>query len=451
MTVGRIKNTALVALTALVVCLARLAQANGAFPDSMGILLPVEKPNVIIATTNFGLLVSEDGGATFGWICEEAVGTNAILYQLGAPPSDLVLAVAGGGLAYSADFGCSWNRSAGDITGAFVYDAFASPVDPLRAYALARHTSYQSALESRDGYQLFGPEILRSSGVYDYLSGIESSRSSPETLYVTIYNNWPPPFRTSIARSYDGGATWERLFVAGDELNGLTARGLIAVDPVNEHRVYLRLANTIRGTEYLGIYDDDPDPESSTLRVALNMPSRMTAFLRQQDGTIIVGASNGASFISTDQGATFDPWPHAPHLRALGERNGILYAVADNYVDGYAVGHSRDQGATWEGLFRFQQITGPKNCGQLASICEGPWQTLRRTLGIPLPDAGTDAGSGTDAGNPDVDGGTGSSPEHPAHSGCGEGPAGEGSSWPFSAMIVLIFAFRLLAIRHKRP
>lgn len=447
--VGRIEKTALVAFTALVVCLDKPAQANGAFPDSMGILLPVDRPDVIIATTNFGLLVSEDGGATFGWICEEAVGTNAILYQLGAPPNDLVLAVAGGGLAYSADFGCSWNRSGGDISGAFVYDAFASPVDPLRAYALARHASYQSALDSRDGYRVFGPEIFRSSGVYDYLSGIESSRSSPETLYVTIYNTWPPPFRTSIARSYDGGATWEPLFVAGNELNGLTARGLIAVDPVNERRVYLRLANSVQGREFLGIYDDDPDPESSTLRVALNVPARMTAFLRRPDGTIIVGASNGASFVSTDQGATFAPWPQAPHLRALGERNGILYAVADNYVDGYAVGRSLDQGATWEGLFRFQQLTGPKNCGQLATICEGPWQTLRRTLQLPLPDAGADGG--TDAGNPDFDAGNGPPPDQPAHSGCGEGPTGEGSSWPFSAMIIAIFAFRLLAIRRKRP
>jgi hypothetical protein len=58
-------------------CLPRQpAQANGAFPDSMGILLPVDQPNVIIATTNFGLLVSEDAGATFGWICEEAIGTR---------------------------------------------------------------------------------------------------------------------------------------------------------------------------------------------------------------------------------------------------------------------------------------------------------------------------------------------------------------------------------------
>jgi hypothetical protein len=67
-----------------------------------------------------------------------------------------------------------------------------------------------------------------------------------------------------------------------------------------------------------------------------DMPARMTAFLRRSDGALIVGAANGTSFISTDQGVTFVPWFNPPHLRALGERNGILYAVADNYLDGYA-------------------------------------------------------------------------------------------------------------------
>jgi hypothetical protein len=133
--------------------------------------------------------------------------------------------------------------------------------------------------------------------------------------------------------------------------------------------------------------------------------------------------------------------------------------VADNYLDGYAVGRSLDQGATWEGLFQFEQLTGPKNCGNLASVCDGPWQTLRRTLGLSLPDGGTDAGTdagteatvdaGTEAG---IDGGTNAPPpEHRARSGCTEGPAGEGNSWSLSAMIWVIIAVRFLAIRRRPP
>src|SRR5215472_19328530 len=96
------------------------ARANGAFPDSMGILLPADQPNRIIASTNFGLLVSEDDGANWSWICEEAVGINSFLYQQGRPPNDLIVALSVDGLTYSADFGCTWHRPGGSISTLFV-------------------------------------------------------------------------------------------------------------------------------------------------------------------------------------------------------------------------------------------------------------------------------------------------------------------------------------------
>ncbi len=177
----------------------------------------------------------------------------------------------------------------------------------------------------------------------------------------------------------------------------------------------------------------------------------MTAFLRRSDGALIVGATRGQAFISTDQGAHFAPWPNAPHLRALGERNGILYAVTDNYLDGYAVGRSINQGATWEGLIRFEQLTGPKSCGDLPTICAGPWQVLRQLLRIDGgSDGGVDAGTdgGTDAGT-DADTDPNGPPANPRLSGCTE--SGEGVSWSVSAMILAIVAIRFFAGRSRAP
>ena len=45
-------------------------------------------------------------------------------------------------------------------------------------------------------------------------------------------------------------------------------------------------------------------------------------------------------------------------------------------------------GATWQGLIRFEQLSGPKACGNLEATCAVPWQTLRTTLGLPNADAG---------------------------------------------------------------
>src|SRR5215831_1213059 len=84
------------------------ASANGAFPDSLSILLPPDRPHEIILATNFGLLVSEDDGAKWNWVCEQAVASQARLYQMGPPPTDRLLAVSPLALVTSSNGACSW-------------------------------------------------------------------------------------------------------------------------------------------------------------------------------------------------------------------------------------------------------------------------------------------------------------------------------------------------------
>jgi hypothetical protein len=73
-------------------------------------------------------------------------------------------------------------------------------------------------------------------------------------------------------------------------------------------------------------------------------------------------------------------------VRALGERAGVLYAVTNNWVDGFAVATSTDKGAHWTPMLRFDQIAGPLACQ--AQACAATWETLMDTLGI-TPDGGT--------------------------------------------------------------
>ena len=450
---------------------------NGAFPDSMGILLPSDRPNVIIAATNFGLLISEDDGASWGWVCEEAVAVNPIpgnivsLYEVSRPPNDLVLAVSFSGVSYSIDFGCSWDLAGGGIGDYFMYDISPDAVDPLRSYALARHGNMRSAHESRDGARTYGPALLTSTAP-EYLTGIENARSGPAALYVTVDRQVTAPalWHPFIGRSYDNGSTWQPLFDPGPDFDHFRIPGLIAIDPEDEKRVYLRLADASHvGQEALAIYDDLPQQGTGTMRRVLEyqrIGGPISAFLRRSDGALIVGALNGRAFISTDQGNSFESWPNAPHLRGLGERNGVLFAVADNFVDGYAVGRSND-GETWEGLIRFQELTGPKNCGNLPTICAAAWERLRSTLGIPASDGGMDGGvdggadggidagtdAGVDAGNRgDRDGGTDAGVDDNApskHSGCTVSGSGA-VPWSVLALLFGAIALRLAHRQSKR-
>ena len=412
------------------------ARADGAFPDSIGVLLPSDQSNKIIAATNFGLLVSDDNGASWAWVCEEAIGLNAFIYQQGAAPDDLLLAVSLDGLKYSSDFGCTWNRSGGTVSTGYVYDVFPDPVAPLHAYALVRRNStdggapYQQLHDSLDGDQTFGSPLFTSPpGPQErYLSGIENARSRAQRLYLTAYDR--TPVHPYLHRSDNDGGTWQQVDLAplpGSALQGYTV-ALIAVDPANANLIYLRLIDSVTGRERLGIYDDGV----GAVRVSFDLPSPMRAFLRRSsDGALIVASSNGQAFISADQGATFTSLANPPHIRALGERAGIIYAVTDNFLDGYAVARSVDQGVTWQALVRYEQLTGPKHCGNLEATCAVPWQTLQATLR-----------GAQDAGNPDAG-------PRPANSGCTQGPSNEGMPWSFSIAVPLIVAMGLLAIRRK--
>src|SRR5258706_13872277 len=100
----------------------------------------------------------------------------------------------------------------------------------------------------------------------------------------------------------------------------------------------------------------------------------MSAFLRRSDGALIVGTQQSGAFISTDGGKSFSAWPNAPHLRALGERDGLLYAVANNAMDGYAVATSADGGAGWRPLGTFAAIKGPLAVGGIPNASQRPWQ-----------------------------------------------------------------------------
>src|SRR5687768_15370393 len=49
------------------------ASANGRFPAQQDILFQPGKPSTIYAPVTFGLMVSTDDGASFRWVCEEAI------------------------------------------------------------------------------------------------------------------------------------------------------------------------------------------------------------------------------------------------------------------------------------------------------------------------------------------------------------------------------------------
>jgi MYXO-CTERM domain-containing protein len=140
---------------------------------------------------------------------------------------------------------------------------------------------------------------------------------------------------------------------------------LAAIDRDDANVVYLRLSGSSGGARYegLGVTRDG----GATFSAPVTIPGgTLTSFLARRDGAVLVaGTQAGATiaFRSSDSGATFAPWTLPLHPRGLGERDGVLYAAADNLVDGFALARSSD-GESWSPLMRYQDIAGVRACLQ---------------------------------------------------------------------------------------
>lgn len=381
------------------------ARANGAFPDSLALLLPEGRPDEIVLATNFGLLVTRDGARSWGWICEPAVGPGTIsLYQQAPGPGGPIVAVGSAGLYTSRD-GCDWVTGGGSLDGrSGVVDAFVDPNDAggpggarhvLAIAYLPRDSGLDSGLvESRDGGRTFG-EPLFTAPPGHYLSSVEIPRGAPERIYAAFYRSRDlHPF---LARSSDGGRSFET--IDHGALGQATLR-IAAVSSADPLTLYVRQSGPAVDT--LLVSRDG----GATFRTALSPAERLTTFLRRADGTLLTATRDGRAFRSRDDGGSFSPWAAGLHLRALAERGGLLYAAADDLADPFAVGVSED-GETFRALFHYRDVCGYLACAHVASECAPRWSVQAALIGATGDGVcGRDGGAGAGDGGPS-DGGCG--------------------------------------------
>jgi hypothetical protein len=351
---------------------ARPALANGAFPDSLQILLPADRPQQIVLGTNFGIIISDDGGASWTWTCEQKQTVNGSVYAVGPSPRDRFFALSPlVGLAWSDDDSCSWHTAGGALDRALARDFFPDPSDGSHVLAIGSipvdgGSSYQ-LFESRDGGATFG-DPLYTAPPAGTLIGVENALTDPKTIYLALYTTTEtaPSLHPALVRSTDGGQTWSTRDL--EPALGAVKFRIIAVDPADPLTLYVRVSDVDGNTESVAVSRDGGATFTKVLSVGNGV---ITAFARLASGTVLVGAivvTYGLGFRSTDGGATFQPWFPVPHLRALAERDGKLYAAAKNYTDGWAIGVSTDEGQTFQPLARYDQVRAIRACAQAA--CE---------------------------------------------------------------------------------
>jgi hypothetical protein len=350
------------------------ARGNGALPASFGILLPADRPQQIVLATNFGMIFSEDGGATWLWTCEQAQTSLGYLYGIGPSPRDRFYGLSPEqGLAFSDDNSCTWRRSAGALSTLVASDFFVDRGNPERVVAVASTVDPDTlevgpdrVVESTDAGTTFADTVLYEAPADANVVSIEIARSNPMIVYVALYRT--PGRHPHLLRSDDGGRTWmDRDLEAGI---GEFEFRILAVDPDDPDVLYLRVVAS--GMEHVAVTRDGGMTLTMPVTITGPFGGGLSSFLRMASGTVLVGGfltiegggMNGVAYRSTDGGHTFVPWTLTPQPRIFGlaERNGVLYVAGKNYSDGWALATSRDEGVTIQPISRYEDVRGVKSC-----------------------------------------------------------------------------------------
>jgi hypothetical protein len=378
-------------------CCGRLAWANGAFPDEFSIHFPPGAPSRILIGANFGLLISEDAGASWRYSCEPWVvlGSSAALsdvpvlfYQVTADGSAIL--ASGTEITRSTDMACNWPPSTGSVAGQVILDIFASPVDASLVFAVVGVAPMGGYIvASHDGGNTFDASHLYDTTT-DLLTGIESSRSQPSTVYATSVSSGGGDAK--LLRSTSSGAkdTWTARSIPGG--TGTQPR-IMAIDPADADTVYIRL---VGGTSDAVLITTDGGQK---FEAPFTIRGQLTSFLRATDGTLYAGTINGDLYVRPRGATAFNSTPlRAPHLRCLGQRFGEpkrIYACGDMVVDGYSLYFTDDGGNTFTPVMKFTDLRGPLTCAAVQTNCAAHWERIQGVLGI---GATADAGQGSGGG-----------------------------------------------------
>lgn len=368
------------------------AHANGRFPASNAVVFDPHDPKTIYTRTTFGLLVTHDGGVSWRWICERAIGFSGMedpSYVV--TPTGTLVAGTFSGVSVSRDRGCSFTFVGERGTNVLADATIRANGEIVGISSLYRKGGESGSAEAGQGAALFDDHLVVSNddarsfsvtgGRIDptlLVESIEIAASDPARLYMTAVRGEGKARTAAFVVSTDRGASWkEHAFPLSA---GETAPFVAAVDPKNADRVYVRTAGAVESISRLLVTDD----AGSSWRRVFESPSPLLGFALSEDGgRVYVGAREGVSVATTD---AFSFTKGAPvETQCLGLTGTMLWACSTER-SGFVIGTSRNGGKSFDAKLRFEDIGGPLECPEESSVakeCSAEWPKLRRELGLP--------------------------------------------------------------------
>lgn len=382
-----------IAAIALAMFSPMVASANGRAPATNGVLFREGDASSLYVRSTFGLLVSQDDGCTFRWICEQNIGYGGTFdpqYRVAADGT--IFATTFTGLRVSRDGGCTFTTataeqavgSPGRIAEIWVNAIDLGPLDEVWVGTADSGTT-NAIYRSMDGGRTFEARgsvppmalwrsirVAPSDGMRIYAAGLEVAGSPIGHFY----------------RSTDAGATWMPSALAGVMVGPSPALEVVGVDRTDADIVYLISAESNSNGEGDRLYRSSNGGATLTEVLATTSPV-VDVFVR--DATVMVATKTGL-FRSTDRGLTFRAPTTPLAFQCLGQRDdGRFYACGANWMPDFkAIGRSTD-GDSWDKVFRFVELEGPVQCPAgtpQAETCGPMWPALQQQFGTTGPTCG---------------------------------------------------------------
>ncbi|MBK9071429.1 MAG: hypothetical protein IPL79_10565 [Myxococcales bacterium] len=393
--------------------------ANGRPPASISLHRETAQPDTLAFGVTFGLLLSFDGGDTWRWACEQAIGFGGIFdpdYEVGSDGS--LFAATLTGLRRTTD-GCTWSTvplgaafaSTIAVTGSTILAAAAEFTDSRIYRSTNNGTSF--SLLSTACSTAVAPE---SCGTGEWWKSIEISKADADRVYLSGFVFIPNPAcqsgcdcangecpttvkRSILFRSNDGGSSWTELSTASFTLSAQSDVIIAAASPTNVGELYVRVTQTVINEPSDIIYKSTNGGDSFTVFLDLSGPSlrrEAPAVLVRADGDVWVGGADGLYIGQNGNppGAATSSY----HVVCLAENgDGKVLGCSDNFGDEMAALASTTDGVTWTKVMRFNEISGPFECepgSEQRDICADlQWCGLAAQFGIATPGCAADAGT----------------------------------------------------------
>lgn len=381
-------------MSAALITLPNAASANGRYPAAGQVAVDPSNSAHVVVRATYGLLSTTDKGGTWGWICEGAVGFGGNEDPMvGVTTDGTVLAGLFNGLTASHDKGCTWEFAGGDLAGKYATDLSVEKVDPSRAVAITSNGVSANQFLTQLWESVDNGATWTQAGVdlpSEFL-GLNVDVAPSDTSRVYVSGRYGAPlYPGALLRSPDRGKTWEKLDIPGSDDSHLPY--LSAVDPSNPGTLYLRLDGD--PVDALLVSNDGGDSWST----AFESTGSLYGFALSPDGsTVYIGGGKDGLWRAPASTLAFQK-VSAIQVRCLYATDEGLYACGDEFQDGFTVGLSKDEGATFQPFMHLGAPCGPLECGAGTTVpakCSDAWGVTKLTIG-----AGTCGGGGWTSTNP---------------------------------------------------